>query len=484
MNVRYAPWIAVVLFFAMAPQYAGYVTDDSYIYAHFADNLAHHGELAFNRGEPVHAATSPLWAAFGAIGPMVGVESIDWLRNGGLLLGALAVLVLSRMLVRELGSRPEFAWVAVLVVATEPWLVRWSSSAMETPLAALLVAIALDATLRPTDRVAWRRAALAVGLLPLVRPEALLLVAIFGVHVLRSPSVRTRWDLYVLAAGPFAAWTALAIPLYGHPLPETMRAKSTPLGFRPERLLYNVRVMAQILAVGAAVPVLVWAWSLARRPTRLVRPERGYWGATAWWQWTLVLPVVYLVRDVQVVSRYLELVLPAMIVLATLAIAWRFTRVAIFAFGLQAMLAFGLTVAWIAPSARAFGTSLDAGLGDIAEYLRTETPPDATVAIYDIGLIGYAGERRVLDLGGLVHPGINALRDRLDDATILHEGHFLDFGRPDYLVDRDHDGAVLDGRVIRDVRLRALLSRQVANLGLSRGRPVIYTLYAVEPLRD
>lgn len=479
MKARHVPWIAVVAFLAQAPLYAGYITDDSYIYARFADNLARHGELSFNLGEPVHAATSPLWAAFGAVGTWMGIGSIEILRGLGILCGALGVFVLARTIARVLEDRPRVALAVGLVIATEPWLVRWSSSGMETALGVLLLGVALDATLRPVETVRWRRAALALGVMPLVRPEALLLVGLFGLHVLRTPSARRRVDVYVLASAPMIAWAALAIPLYGHVLPETMRAKSTPLGLQPDRLVYNVRVLAQILAIGAAVPVLVWAWRVVRRPRVLLRLDDAQWGSAAWWQWTLLLPVVYVVRDVQVVSRYVELVLPAMIVLAaTMLPSWP-SRRAWITFAGQSALALVLTVTWIAPSARAFGTSLTAGLGDIATWLRTETPPEATVAIYDIGVIGRESDRRVLDLGGLVHPGINALRDRLDDAMILHEGLFLDFGRPDYLVDRDVEGAVLDGRVIRDVRLRAILSREVANLGLSRGQPVVYTLYEV-----
>ena len=480
MKARHVPWLAVLVFLLQAPLYAGYITDDSYIYARFADNLARHGELSFNLGEPVHAATSPLWAALGAIGTWTGIGSIEFLRALGIFCGALGVFLLARTAARLLAGRPVVVAVVGLVLATEPWLVRWSSSGMETALGVLLLAIALEATLRPVDRVAWRRGAAALGFLPLVRPEALLLIALFGLHVLRTPGARRRLDVYLLAATPMLAWASVAIPLYGHVLPETMRAKSTPLGLQPDRLLYNVRVMAQILAIGAAVPVLVWAWRLVRQPQRLVRVDDDQWGSAAWWQWTLLLPVVYVVRDVQVVSRYVELVLPAMVLLAATTLSLRPSRPVRLAFAAQAALALALTMAWIAPSARAFGTSLVGGLGDIASWLRTETPADATVAIYDIGVLGRESERRILDLGGLVHPGINALRDRLDDATILHEGLFLDFGRPDYLVDRDVDGAVLDGRTIRDVRLRAILSREVANLGLSRGRPVVYTLYAVE----
>lgn len=480
MNLRRLPAFAVLLFLLQVPLYAGYTTDDSYIYARFADNLAQHGELVFNRGEPVHAATSPLWASLGAIGTWVGIGSLAWLRALGVLAGAIAVFVLARLLGRSMADRPLLAVLFAAVVATEPWLVRWSSSGMETALGALLLALALDATLRSVDDVAWRRASITIGLLPLVRPEAVLLVGLFGLHVLRTPRARRRIDLYVLALAPMVAWAAMAIPLYGHVLPETMRAKSTPLGLQPDRLVFNLRVMAQILAIGAVVPVALWGWSLLRRPARLLARDDRRWASAPWWQWTLLLPVVYVARDVQVVSRYLELVLPAIIVLAATQARLSLRPATALALGLQIGLAVTLTVAWIAPSARAFGTSLVAGLGDIAAWLRTNTPEDATVAIYDIGVIGHLSQRRVMDLGGLVHPQINALRDRLDDAEILNEGYFLDFGRPDYLVDRDHDGAVLDGQVIRDVRLRALLSHEIANLGLSRGRPVVYTLYAVE----
>ena len=481
MNPRRAPWVALLLFLVQAPMYADYVTDDSYIYARFADNLARLGELSFNPGEPVHAATSPLWAGLGAVGVLAGSESIEWLRWLGILCGAAAVFVLSRIAARLLFDRPLLTWAVVAVIATEPWLVRWSSSGMETPLAALLVAVALDATLRPVESVRWRRAALAVGLLPLVRPEGLLLVVLFGIHVLRAPRARGRVDLYLLALLPFVAWAVYALPVYGHVLPETMRAKSTPLGLQPGRFASNLLVMGQIFAVGAVVPAVVWFVGFVRRPRRVWTADTRFWAVPVWWQWSLGLPLIYLVRDVQVISRYLEVVLPAVIVLALILIGHEAHRRAwIHAFSLQALLAYGLTVSWIAPNANAFGSTLEEGLGDIAEYLREQTPPDATVAIYDIGLVGHRSERRVLDLGGLIHPGINALRDRVDDTTILRDGLFLEFGRPDYLVDRAYEPAVLEGGTIGDVRMRALLSRQVANLGLSRGRPVIYTLYAVE----
>ena len=426
----------------------------------------------------MHAATSPVWAALGALSARGGIDPIHGLRWAGLLAGAAAVAVLVRAVARILAGRPGLVWAFALLVSTEPWLVRWSSSAMETALGALLVAVAFEATWRPVHEVAPRRAAFALGLLPLVRPEALLLVALFGIHVLRSPALRRRVDVYALALGPMVLWTALAVPLYGHVLPATLRAKSTPLGLDPARLFSNVRVLAQIFAVAGVVPVLLWLGGL-RRPACFWRID-GTWAGPVWWQWTFALPIVYLLRDVQVVSRYLEVVFPVVLGLAAATVAttgparrWRAAIVG------QALVALVLTVAWIAPSARAFGDGLEDGLGDIARWLHDESDPDALVAIYDIGIVGYRSDRRILDLGGLVHPGINALRDRVDDSTIQSEGLFLEFGRPDFLVDRAFDPDVLDGKILRDVRLEAILSREVANLGLSRDRPVHYTLYRV-----
>jgi hypothetical protein len=284
--------------------------------------------------------------------------------------------------------------------------------------------------------------------------------------------------VWIGALAPLAVWAAFALSTYGHVFPATLQAKSTPLGFVPARLLHNVKVLGALYAVAAVVPACVWV--LALRPRRLWNLDAQAWSAPALWQWSVVLPVVYLVRDVQVVSRYVEVVMPVVIVLALHAgrdfFAGRWGRRLLLA---QAAVAIVFTIGWSAPHARAFGESLTRSLGDIAAWLRENSEPDALVAIYDIGLVGHRSERRILDLGGLVHPGINDLRDRVDDAVIQHEGLFLQFGRPDYFVDRDARADVLDGQVLGAVRLETILSREVANLGLSRPEPVVYTLYRV-----
>ena len=58
----WVPVLCTVLLLIQLAAYLDYFTDDSYIYARFATNLVERGELVFNPGERVHAATSPLWA--------------------------------------------------------------------------------------------------------------------------------------------------------------------------------------------------------------------------------------------------------------------------------------------------------------------------------------------------------------------------------------------------------------------------------------
>ena len=118
----------------------------------------------------------------------------------------------------------------VLLLATEPWFVRWSASGMETPLAVLLLVLALETGLRPVDRVAWGRVGWCLGLLPLVRPEAVMLLGFAGLLALGTPAARRRPALWLGLGLPLVAWSAFAWPYYGSVLPATLQAKSTPLG--------------------------------------------------------------------------------------------------------------------------------------------------------------------------------------------------------------------------------------------------------------
>lgn len=476
MQRRAALMVALVLLIAQLVAFADYFTDDSWIYARFASNLVAGDGLVFNPGEHIHAATSPAWALLVAALLGLGVPAVVGMKILGGLCAAGAILVAARLARRRFGDS---SWAALLLLlfATEPWFVRWSASGMETPLAVLLLLVALEAGLRAPHRVAWSRLGWAVGMLPLVRPESLLLTGLVAAAVVLRSGTRGPIRFWVGIVLPLGAWISFALPYYGHWLPATLQAKSTPLGLEPDRLAHNISVLARLYGIALLLPAVAWVSGIFRRRPKEVADEHGNWLRPAWVLWSVALPVVYLVRDVQVVSRYLELVLPVVLLLGIDELSrWPRQKLLRAGIGLEVLAVLTFTCVRVMPSANAFGRSLS-GLTEVGEWLKSGSAPDAVVAAYDIGTVGFASERYILDLGGLVNPGINDLRNAVDDARILHEGLFLKFGTPQFLVDRDPDGAVLDGEQLGGFRCEAVMGRTVENLGLTRPEPVVYTLY-------
>jgi hypothetical protein len=331
------------------------------------------------------------------------------------------------------------------------------------------------------DRVAWGRVGWCLGLLPLVRPEAVMLLGFAGLLALGTPAARRRPALWLGLGLPLVAWSAFAWPYYGSVLPATLQAKSTPLGWVPSRFAANVVTLGALYVIALALPAVAWLLAALRSPARALRPDASDWLRPVVLAWTVALPLVYLARDVQVVSRYLEILLPAVLFLGGIELSrWRRQKLWSSLAALEIVAVLVLTFAWIVPSANGFGRTLD-GLVEMGEWLRENTGEDEVVAAYDIGALGWSSRRTILDLGGLVNEGINDLRNEVDDREILHDGLFLDYGDPAWLVDRDLYGPVLDGKVLRGRRCEKVLERRVENLGLTRPLPVVYTLYRLVP---
>jgi hypothetical protein len=66
----------------------------------------------------------------------------------------------------------------------------------------------------------------------------------------------------------------------------------------------------------------------------------------------------------------------------------------------------------------------------LGRWVARATPPDALLAVNDVGALTYFGHRRIIDLMGLVTPDIVAERRR-GEAAVLG---YLERACPDYLV--------------------------------------------------
>jgi hypothetical protein len=496
--------LAFGLLFGLAlARVSGFFTDDSYIHLVFARNLVRGEPLSFNPGEPVYGFTSPLWMLLLAAGH--GVTS-DWLELTRLLGGLFTIAAVGATfgLARAAGGSPGAAFLAAASLAFHAWFLRWSLSGMETSLAAYLAAAGLVGVLKGGRSVLAGLVALALA--ALARPEALILFAAASVWALwgsrrggarsgraSAGSGRSRGDAAVpgaparpstAAAGVLAGlallagWTLWAHAVTDAWLPNAYTVKrmheALTAGGVVHDTAYFLGVVGITDAIIAAAAVLS-LWILRRRGERA-----GPLGLLL--LWPALLAAFYLGARVQMISRYWVPAVPALCAAAWVGAerVWgaraRGGAAALY-FAQQAAVMIFLVV----PQMDAFRRGLDRGPAEIGRWLKAHAAPGALVATPDIGAIGFYGERRVLDLGGLVTPAMAAILARHEIHEVIAGALYESIARPDYLVDRDaRPGVLVDLPAEPDrPRYELIFSSRIENLGISRREPRYYSLYRV-----
>jgi hypothetical protein len=490
----------VIVFVALLTPLRGGFTDDGYIHIQYADNIITHGEYSFNPGEVSFGTTSPLWVmVHAAAGRIVGggerlmttSRVLSWLAG-------IAALLLMFILARSLGLGPWMCFLCTLAFGAHAWLVRWTALGMETSSAvAMMAAVGVSSLGAFRDpRRAWQLG-FFMAAASLLRPEAYLL---FPVYLVTAVVQRRHVSAACVArtAGVYAAlllpWLAFARLHIGALLPNTAGAKSGGLVLSPGLLLQKLIPMAKIVGSAEAIPVLliIAAALLLRRRSRIFSAECRFFLL-----WMVSLPLAYAIFDIQVLSRYMLLTSPFVVVLGFVALAEcsralaRGNRSAQVFAGLVTLAAVVVNVVLyfvviVGPS-RAFSHGLTHNLKELGLFIRSTTPAGTVVAAADIGYLAFYSHRRVLDLGGLVEDATGELRETYSYEEIVEKGLYLDlpgYPRVDYFIDRvpvakRFDGAVINGHLFESVRVDS-----VDNLGIKKPGPFFYTLYRLSRVDD
>lgn len=485
---------ALVLVAFMLPLRHGF-TDDGFIHLQYARHLMADGEFAFNAGERSFGTTSPLWVmTLAAIGRVL--PNVEWLIDASRVLSwlaAFAALFVFHGLACAAGMTRWFAAFATVAFAADAWFARWSALAMESSAATLLAAVVVLSSLRAhQSAVAAARFGVAVAVGSLLRPELYLALPVYGIAVLvrrPRPSARVVAIAFVAAGALLVPWLAFAKWNLGSFLPNTAGAKSGGVVADPLLLLAKFSPIAKIVLSTQAVAVLAMVADLALSRRRAVVFEPALRFAVLW---MVALPIAYVAFDIQVLSRYLLLITPAVCVVGWLSLdriaAARRPTLARSVALTAALLALAsnafVYLRVVLPPSRAFSADLTGPMTDLALYLRDHSPPDAVVAAADIGYLAFYSERRVLDLGGLVEPETGKLREAYDYEEIVERGLYFGVrGYPhvDYFVDRDHRENRFDGAVVNGHRFDKVYATVVRNLGIRKPGVYHYTLYRVTP---
>jgi len=444
-----------VFFFSSAQR--GLPLDDGWIHATYARNLARHGQLCLNPGEPSTGTTSFLWTGLlAAAYPVLHNPVLAVVLIGIGLQAWLVVCVF--LLVRDAKQPDGLALLAAVSCGLLGPLVWLSLSGMENT---LFLALGLTAIL---CRCRGRKLAAGIlaGLLVLTRPEGLALAAAMAAFELprlarergrafslRTPhsAIRAWLCLFLPVAVCAAFYFAINLAITGHLLTSTYAGRrwlfKQPAGLDVGPLAVGSRLLeltaswarylylwvfgTVLLAwldapgpetVGGGVAVLMGLIALLgfpvlwRRPRPFDAPASDcrsplrlllVWALVHTVAYAIVLPSHGHAGRYQAVNFVL---LALLVTFGAARLAHARGRLRGIGLGTRALwltLCVGSAALW-RPIYSDAVAHIDAMHVACGRWIAANLPRDAVVATFDLGAISYFSERRVVDMGGLVDP--------------------------------------------------------------------------------
>ncbi|HFQ93859.1 MAG TPA: hypothetical protein ENK32_07615 [Anaerolineae bacterium] len=421
--------------------------DDTWIHFQFARNLSQGNGFSFNPGDPQPGSTAPLWTLLLA---GVGLFTQEFMVPALLLSAGFFLLTigLTYGFTFRLAQNKFAAFLAGLGVALSGRLLWAGLAGMETT---AFAAFSLAAVWLYTKQGLRPVPALLFALASQIRPEGHLLFGLAALDVLvQWLMVNHQWSMvnfkrliaqfgpplliYALVAAPYALFS---LDVTGKPLPNTFYAKADTAQFFSWRTLRETMALhwqdnpvSLILVLFGLLP----AW----RKSRLA----VLWLVGLW----LLTPVI--VDQVWHHGRYTMPLIPFQMVVAGVGLAWLLQRLGNSGWRqklpnypitqLLILLIFTLAALWQLPKwADMLATNtkevqdIDVALG---LWLAENTPPDALIAVDDIGAIGFLSGRRIVDMNGLVSPEMwPAVRQPVGLPRDRALTRLLSQSQPDYM---------------------------------------------------
>jgi len=296
-------------------------------------------------------------------------------------------------------------------------------------------------------------------------------------------------------------WLVTAYAVFGSVLPTTFGAKHGAL-FSVTDMAGSAVDTIKTLGSADAVSILCLAVSLPLfalnyRRRRRSGPQGGaedgnlplpfyhFRQSFAAVAWILLLPAFYVLSAVNVVSRYLLVVTP-------LVLLYGFFYFHELLGGRSTAARYGLVLALTAlvmlqnqyvyknhasPHMAAFTVGMETCLEPIGTWLREQTPPGTVIMTADVGAVGYFSGRFICDYNGIVSEAPSAPGKNNDSFTaLIRARRWGETCEPAYIVHRSPVPEEL-----KDVEgLVPVMSKPFPGLSISDSRTVYFTIYKVE----
>ena len=417
----------------------GFPLDDAWIHQTYARNLAELGQWAFVPGKLSAGSTAPLWSMLIAAGYLFRTIPYGWtyFLGGSSLLGiGLTGEAYLHRHIPDLNSG--FPWLGIFLIGE--WHLVWASvSGMETAFYSLFILLVL--WIVSGKPVRYWLAGLLAGISVWIRPDGITLLGpmIFVLFVSADSWRRKVTDLgkgLAFFLLPFLPYLLFNYTLSGSWWPNTFYAKQAEYAILTQTpLTQRLLSLFGLPMVGAGILLLpgffaeVWhAWK---------GKNWAVIAAVLWWAgYTLLyaqrLPVTYQH------GRYLMPGMPVYFVISFLGIRtilrvisehkmahWWVSRA-------WTMVIAGVWLAFYVLGASSYAQDvaiIDSEMVTAAKWVAVNTPPQAKIAVHDIGAFGFFSNRDLVDLAGLISPDVIPF---IRDEHRL--GEYLDEQGVDYLV--------------------------------------------------
>jgi len=390
----------------------GVPLDDAWIHYQFARNISQGQGFSFNPGEPTPGSTAPLWTLL-----LAGLATVtEQMVVGSIMLSALFLVLtvlLTFGLTSHLSDSRGFGLLAALGVALTGRLLWAGLAGMETT---AFAAVSVTAVWLYAKRGLGPASALLFGLASQLRPEGhvLFLLAlldtgwVFLREARRSHKKRLDWLalarqfgfpllIYLVVALPY---TLFGLATTGKPFPNTFYAKAGTEHFFSFRTLQeSIRLHWQdnYLAFLLLIPGIIPTW----RRCRLIVA----------WLFMLLILTAFTVDFIWHHGRYTLPLAPFVVITAVLGGQWILQHlparsrpwvgaIIVILFVIMAAVRLPLWATYLGQNSREI-LLMDVAMGN---WLAQNTPPDALIAVDDIGAIGYLSGREIFDLNGLISP--------------------------------------------------------------------------------
>lgn len=427
----------LVLYYAWL--YQNFAQDDAFITYRYARNIANGHGFVYNRAEPVLGTTTPLYTLTLALVAKLSRQDIRLISH---VISALSLWGGGLLLYRLGKDQGRLRAAAVaFVFVTNPLLM--SAIGMETFFLLLILLLALNRYLSNQ----FKLAAILLGLAIITRYETAVFAMILGLDFMLKHKKLPFW--LIPAAIIVSAWLAFGWYTFGDLIPNSARIK-----------------LAESEGYSFALGALIW-WSVYLRQTAwyytpallallglyavVSRRElgRGYlilliWtglyfalasfaaGSFSWYYGPLIPGCAILVSwGTAFLAHYVGNVIVQfqgkLSIWPTSPVTPLFIVLVLGLVGLQYVSA---TTGWVTHQ----GQIIDAReplYREVAGWLNRNGHQGQTVAIGEIGILGYYTDMRIVDLRGLVTPD---LRSALLQGRVTTLNQVMKSYRPDYLL--------------------------------------------------